>query len=445
MPRIKLKSGTTVLFTGGNGEGGNDGREIELQEGTTHIQWRYVGDTTWIDLVALADITGAQGPMGEVPVTQTFLPDTISTIIGGFISGDANSIKTFNDGQTYQVQEVTGVPGFDLQVVFSGITNFNKLQLNLAYTNTSSHFVTVDLLNRVTAQWDTIGFFNGLNGFTQFNLSVIDDGAYILGGEVQMRLYHVTTGYAGHSIQVDYVALQQALQGPQGPQGVQGGKGDKGDTGNNGTDGSNGKQIEIQKGATYIQWRFVGDPSWIDLIALTTIKGDKGDKGDQGDQGAQGGAGAQGNAGANGITYTWRNGSSVPAGGLGIDGDYYLKTDTGDVYFKASGTWSIVANIKGADGAGGGITRVAIAGATYNAVQTSGAVFLDVSYAGQCTITLPTAVGNNAIFYIANNSGFDVIIDPIGSETINQDTALIIQLKHSSVALLSTGSEWRIM
>lgn len=43
--------------------------------------------------------------------------------------------------------------------------------------------------------------------------------------------------------------------------------------------GVDGKNIEIQKSATHIQWRRVGDAVWVDLIAPTDlmVKGDKGD------------------------------------------------------------------------------------------------------------------------------------------------------------------------
>lgn len=47
---------------------GPAGREIELQTSVTHIQWRYVGDVSWTDLIALADITGADGGDGWSPV-----------------------------------------------------------------------------------------------------------------------------------------------------------------------------------------------------------------------------------------------------------------------------------------------------------------------------------------------------------------------------------------
>ena len=59
---LKLMSGETELarvnITGGSG---GTGREIELQKSDTAIQWRYVGDETWTDLVLLEDLKGADG------------------------------------------------------------------------------------------------------------------------------------------------------------------------------------------------------------------------------------------------------------------------------------------------------------------------------------------------------------------------------------------------
>jgi len=39
--------------------------------------------------------------------------------------------------------------------------------------------------------------------------------------------------------------------------------------------------------------------------------------------------------------------------GIGVDGDYYLDTDNGDVYHKESGTWVLIGSIKGATGPAG--------------------------------------------------------------------------------------------
>lgn len=51
--------------TGANGIDGDDGREVELQKSATHIQWRYVGEVSWTNLVALADIKGDTGAAGS--------------------------------------------------------------------------------------------------------------------------------------------------------------------------------------------------------------------------------------------------------------------------------------------------------------------------------------------------------------------------------------------
>lgn len=64
---LRLLSGETELsraiIRDGSGSG-VDAREIELRKSATAIQWRYTGDETWNDLVALAEITGAQGEQG---------------------------------------------------------------------------------------------------------------------------------------------------------------------------------------------------------------------------------------------------------------------------------------------------------------------------------------------------------------------------------------------
>ena len=49
---------------GGSGTPGKDGREIELQNNGTVIQWRYVGDNAWTDLVQLSDLKGEGVPEG---------------------------------------------------------------------------------------------------------------------------------------------------------------------------------------------------------------------------------------------------------------------------------------------------------------------------------------------------------------------------------------------
>lgn len=76
-----------------------------------------------------------------------------------------------------------------------------------------------------------------------------------------------------------------------------------------------------------------------------------GPTGDTGAQGATGSAGADGTNGAAGTPGSvWREGTGAPSNGLGVDGDFYLNDADGDVYLKAGGSYSVVANIKGPTG-----------------------------------------------------------------------------------------------
>ncbi|HEX3817535.1 MAG TPA: hypothetical protein VHW03_04535 [Chthoniobacterales bacterium] len=59
----------------------------------------------------------------------------------------------------------------------------------------------------------------------------------------------------------------------------------------------------------------------------------------------------EGLAGAPGSV--WRNGSGVPSDSLGADGDYYLDDDAGNVYAKAAGAYTLVAEITGPPGSQG--------------------------------------------------------------------------------------------
>lgn len=46
---------------GAPGVNGADGKQVELQEGSGYVQWRYVGETAWRNLMPLSDISGTDG------------------------------------------------------------------------------------------------------------------------------------------------------------------------------------------------------------------------------------------------------------------------------------------------------------------------------------------------------------------------------------------------
>jgi hypothetical protein len=135
----------------------------------------------------------------------------------------------------------------------------------------------------------------------------------------------ITAGIVQYTISASVSAspVYSAVLSDQGAQGVPGPTGPTGPTGATGPQGSIGPQ------------------------------GIKGDTGLTGLTGPQGNAGTNGTNGTDGKTV--RNGSGVPSGGLGVDGDFYIDTVAGNLYGpKTGGAWgSATSIVQGATGAQG--------------------------------------------------------------------------------------------
>jgi len=83
---------------------GVDGKEVELYVSPTHIQWRYVGDASYIDLVPLSDLTGPTG-VGITSVVRTSGTGAAGTT-------DTYTI-TFDDASTTTFDVLNGADGAD--------------------------------------------------------------------------------------------------------------------------------------------------------------------------------------------------------------------------------------------------------------------------------------------------------------------------------------------
>lgn len=61
-PSIILRSSQpNKIVLAHTGRRGENGREIELEQDGTYIKWRYVGDATWTNLIAVTDLEGTDG------------------------------------------------------------------------------------------------------------------------------------------------------------------------------------------------------------------------------------------------------------------------------------------------------------------------------------------------------------------------------------------------
>jgi Collagen triple helix repeat (20 copies) len=116
------------------------------------------------------------------------------------------------------------------------------------------------------------------------------------------------------------------------------------------------------------EWVPIWSPMSQGPVGPTGPTGPTGSTGPQGPQGIQGVQGPIGNTGPQGTPgENWFAGAGVPSGSLAgsIVGDWYLDTNTGDVYEKtAATTWTLRTNIKGPTGSTGPQGPQGIQGAT---------------------------------------------------------------------------------
>lgn len=104
---------------------------------------------------------------------------------------------------------------------------------------------------------------NGLNGANGLN-----------GKEVVLRVTStmIQWKYDTDTEWNDLIVLS-SLKGKDGKDGI------NGSNGSDGIDGDNGREIELRNNSTYIQWHYIGDENWYNLIEVSSLKGSDGENG----------------------------------------------------------------------------------------------------------------------------------------------------------------------
>lgn len=163
-------------------------------------------------------------------------------------------------------------------------------------------------------------------------------------GPAGASAYDVWLAEGNTGTEADFLA---ALVGPEGPPGSGGG----GSVPDGGTTGQVLTKLSSTNGDA--DWA-PGTPGPTGADGATGAQGPQGDPGPAGSQGIQGVPGATGPTGPSGTNgATWLSGVGIPSIGIGVNTDLYLNTSNDDLYQKASGTWALIANIRGAAGAAG--------------------------------------------------------------------------------------------
>jgi hypothetical protein len=121
-------------------------REIEIRNDGEYIQYRYVGEVDWIDLVSLAEITGPQGPAGDPGADATIAVGTVTTVPFGDPATVTNvgtpSAAVFEFGIPEGPQGDQGTPGAAATIAV-GTTTTGAPGTNAAVVNSGTSSAAV--------------------------------------------------------------------------------------------------------------------------------------------------------------------------------------------------------------------------------------------------------------------------------------------------------------
>ncbi|SFV33133.1 hypothetical protein SAMN05216456_1896 [Devosia crocina] len=303
--------------TGGPGQPGPSGRNVELRSSGTHVQWRLVGDPIWSDLVALELLRGADGREVQFQTSETHIQWRYA---GASEWSDLIALSLLKGEQGDQGDP--GNPGADgreielsaseshVQWRYVGETDWKEvvpliaLKGDVGDKGDDAYAVAVaEGFVGSRAEW--LASLKGEQG-DSFNVDATgtfaERAAY--DGEAEGFAYLSTdTGElfirqgSGWS---DGIPFGKGADGAPGQDGSPGADGEDGDDGEPGADGADGREVELQKSPTHVQWRYAGEDGWTDLIALVDLKGEPGSPGRDGTDGDPGAPGSPGNPGADG-------------------------------------------------------------------------------------------------------------------------------------------------
>jgi hypothetical protein len=114
---LELMAASQANLAAAQASGVFDGREIELNMDSTHIRWRYAGDTAWTALVPLETIRGPQGLQGiqgfqGIQGQTGNAVESVSLLSGTHAAGTMDTYRiTFTDDTTHDFSVYNGADG----------------------------------------------------------------------------------------------------------------------------------------------------------------------------------------------------------------------------------------------------------------------------------------------------------------------------------------------
>ena len=98
-------------------------------------------------------------------------------VYGDYTSGNLVGIQTFGDygsGYYYEMRDESGlVPGWITYIKYTNVTSLNQVDVNVQYTNTSTHIVLIQIYDWNSGSWTELQRYQGLVSWSQFNQELL--------------------------------------------------------------------------------------------------------------------------------------------------------------------------------------------------------------------------------------------------------------------------------
>lgn len=141
--------------------------------------------------------------------TSFFTSNTVS-------SGDISSLKKMYDNNNLTLVEAAATPGFNIEFNITGVSGHPRFIISRwRYDGSATHFVTIDIYNWVTSNWDQVRVFTNSNNYyssmTMYT-PINNNGDYVSNGLVRIRYYHHTSGNPAHDLHIDYIGVTSVVK-----------------------------------------------------------------------------------------------------------------------------------------------------------------------------------------------------------------------------------------
>jgi hypothetical protein len=150
-----------------------------------------------------ANINGAWGNAIAIEAGTFRALATSSTVNTGTVAAGSILDTEHQDGMYYQINEVTGTPGFDVELDFPVTAGITGLTFHVygRYQGSLGHTVNVDAWNGST--WDNLGTIVSAGSDALHNYTL--QSTHTVSNNVRVRFYHASAGNATHDLYMDYL------------------------------------------------------------------------------------------------------------------------------------------------------------------------------------------------------------------------------------------------